>query len=97
MVKITEKNDSIAIEFHIKPNSKITKLSKDTDSFTLFIASPPVKGKANRVIIQYLSRLFGVMKSQITIISGVKSDTKVILFSGLGFEKKQQFYSILKI
>jgi hypothetical protein len=47
------------------------------------IAAPPVKGRANRELIEFLSQLLKVSKSSITLEKGATSRRKVISISGL--------------
>ena len=47
------------------------------------IAAAPVKGKANKELIDFLSKLLGVSKSSITIEKGHISRKKVIAIEGL--------------
>ena len=47
------------------------------------IAAPPVKGKANKELIDFLSQLLGVSKSNINIDKGLTSRRKVIAIKGL--------------
>ena len=49
----------------------------------LKIAAPPVKGKANRELVKFLSDIFGVSKSSLTIEKGMTGRRKVIGISGL--------------
>ena len=47
------------------------------------IAAPPIKGRANRELIKFLSGIFGISKSKLTIEKGMTSKTKVIAISEL--------------
>ena len=47
------------------------------------IAAPPEKGKANRELIGFLSRLLDVKKSSISIIKGETGRNKLIAIEGL--------------
>ena len=47
------------------------------------IAAPPVKGKANRELIDFLSKRLGVSKGSITIEKGLTSRRKVVAIEGL--------------
>lgn len=40
------------------------------DQIKIRITAPPVDGKANKHLIDYLSKIFKVAKSQITLLSG---------------------------
>ena len=50
------------------------------------VAAPPVKGKANKELIAFLSQLLGVGKSRIGIIKGHTARNKVIAINGLSQE-----------
>ena len=47
------------------------------------IAAPPEKGKANKELTDFLSRLLGVKKSSISIIKGGTSRNKLIAIEGM--------------
>ena len=51
------------------------------------VSAPPVKGKANKELIGFLSRILGVGRSQISIIRGHTSRNKVIVIGGLSREE----------
>jgi len=50
-------------------------------------AAPPVHGKANKELIDYLSRALGVSRSAVSIIKGEASRHKVIEVEGLDKEE----------
>jgi len=58
------------------------------------IAAPPVKGKANKELMLFLSQIIGVSKSSISIKSGLTSRRKVIAINGLD---RDQIVERLKI
>ena len=51
------------------------------------IAAPPVRGKANRELIVFLSQLLGVSKGALTIVQGHTSPSKIIAITGLNQEE----------
>ncbi len=51
------------------------------------IAAPPVRGKANKELIAFLSQMLGVSKGALTIIQGHTSKNKVIAIDGLSQEE----------
>jgi uncharacterized protein (TIGR00251 family) len=55
---------------------EIQKLSED--SYRIKVLSPPEKGKANKRIIELLSKEFGVKKRDIKITSGEAGNRKII-------------------
>mgnify|MGYP001419265393 CR=1 FL=1 len=56
------------------------------DSIKLKIAAPPVKGLANKELINYLSDLLGIKREGIIIVSGQTKRSKTIAISGLDRE-----------
>ncbi len=57
------------------------------DAVKLAITAPPVDGKANQSVIQYLSDFFRVPKSSIEIVSGETGRNKVIAIRGVSAEQ----------
>lgn len=53
------------------------------DVLRIKIAAPPVKGKANKELIEYLSHLLGITKGRLEIIKGTTSKNKLISIEGL--------------
>jgi uncharacterized protein (TIGR00251 family) len=47
------------------------------------VAAPPVEGKANERLIEFLSRTLGIRKSNLSVIKGQTSRSKLICVSGL--------------
>lgn len=54
------------------------------------VSAPPVKGKANRELIAFLSRLLNVSRSRVDIVTGRTSRSKVIAIDGLTREEIMQ-------
>lgn len=79
---MTEKqNDktSEVIKLLVRPNSAKTIVDGlYQDRIKIRIASPPDKGRANRELIEFISKKTGVPKTFIRIISGGKSNFKEI-------------------
>ena len=78
-------NSSEAIvTIHVQPNARRNEvLGFEEGVLHVKIAAPPVKGKANRELIAFLSKLLGISKSSITIEKGYISRRKVIAIEGL--------------
>lgn len=65
------------LQIKVKPNSKQQILQTEPDgSLTVHLKSPPVEGKANQELIQFLAKYFKVSKSEIKIKSGLSSRYK---------------------
>lgn len=44
----------------------------------VYVKEPPVKGKANKKVIELIAKKFGVSKNDVKIVAGVTSRKKVI-------------------
>ena len=68
------------LELYVKPNARKTGVEGFYgDRIKIRIASPPEKGKANKELIDLISKITGVTKSKIRIISGITSNYKRVL------------------
>jgi len=47
------------------------------------VQAPPIEGRANSALIAFLAELFGVSKSQVKLVSGELSRSKVFLLVGV--------------
>jgi uncharacterized protein len=80
--EINEKQAKIAIR--ISPNaSKNEIMGMIDDVLRIKIAAPPVDGKANKELIDYLSHLLGIGKDRLDILKGHTSKNKLIAIDGL--------------
>jgi hypothetical protein len=69
----------VRLKVHVKTMSPETRLVSEADhSLTLHITAPPVKGKANREIVKWLAKKLGKSSSQVRIVSGLYSNSKII-------------------
>lgn len=61
-----------------KPNAKEERVEKINETnFSVAVKEPPIKGKANAAIAKALAKHFGVVSSDVIIISGFSSKQKV--------------------
>lgn len=89
----TRLDASIIIRCEISPNSKkngVKGVNEWRNRLQLDIAEPAVSNRANLELISYLSKLLGIDKKQLEIISGHKTRLKSVLVVGLSVEEIQQ-------
>jgi uncharacterized protein (TIGR00251 family) len=68
----------------VKPLRNETKLLCEPDgTLTIHVAAPPVKGKANREIVRWLSKRLRTSSSNVQLIAGLHSNEKVIEITGM--------------
>lgn len=96
MGKIIEGESYIILELHVKPNSKESKLVIQDEAIILYINATPMKGKANKELLQFMSKYFGLARNQIKIVAGTKSKTKTIRLSDLNQEQKKKIAQLIE-
>ena len=83
----------MALVFWVKvvPGSSRTALSGILDGMVkIKVAAPAEKGKANRCLIEFLAKKFGVKKSAVKIVAGETKPVKQVRISGMSAEALQR-------
>jgi uncharacterized protein (TIGR00251 family) len=93
-VNIRETGEGVILSVHVIPKSKKEGLAgQHGDSIKLKVNAPPVEGAANKAVVKFLAKLFGVPKSSIEIIRGETGREKQVLIRGLGLEEAEEILS----
>ena len=72
--------DGIVIKIHVVPNSSKTQIiGEHGDRLKIKIKAPPVDGKANEEVIDFLCEKLGIKKNQAELVAGQTSKSKNIL------------------
>lgn len=66
------------IRIIVRPNAKKPQIRKEGDTYYVWVDAPPVKDKANRRLIEILSKHFKISKSKIRIITGKRTRQKIV-------------------
>jgi uncharacterized protein (TIGR00251 family) len=59
----------------------------DGDTYRIKITAPPVEGKANQALIDYIAELLKVPRGSVQIVSGKSSRQKTLLIDGLSLKE----------
>lgn len=71
------------IAVRVVPGAKRTVVKQEEGAWKVYLTAPAVEGKANKALLACLAEHFGVRKSQIEIIKGLKSRDKTINIEGI--------------
>ena len=75
--KLKNSDKPLRIKIKVIANAKNNSIEQfDKEILRIKINKPAVDGKANKAIIEYLSKIFSVPKSYITILKGEKNSVK---------------------
>ena len=89
---IKETNDGLIVNIKISPNSKKNEIINEGEFPKVKITAQPIDGKANKALIEYLSKNFKIPKTSIKILKGETSKEKTLSslykFSGISSSGK---------
>lgn len=72
----------LQINVRVTPGASATRLSRDGDSLRVTVTAAPENGKANDAVQQLLARAMRVAPSQLTLLRGHGSRSKIFVYSG---------------
>lgn len=71
--------DILRLKCKLQPNAAANKFAGIVNQeLKIALTSPPVDGKANAHLRKFLSKVFGVSKSEVSIVSGELNRHKVV-------------------
>ncbi len=76
---IKETKDGLTIQIKISPNASKNEIIKDEAGIKIKLTAQPVEGKANKALIEFLSKQFKIPKTSIIILKGETSKDKTLL------------------
>ena len=92
---IKETSDGLLIRIKIVPNSSKNDLIIEDEFIKVKVTAQPIENKANKALVEFLSKRFKVPKTSIEIVKGDTSKEKTLLFSIKDEEKKKNIISEL--
>jgi uncharacterized protein (TIGR00251 family) len=79
-VWLQRSGEHLTLTLHIQPGANRTEIAGiHGDALKIRLAAPPVDGKANAVLIEFLAERLGVARSTLLIKCGLTSRRKVVL------------------
>ena len=84
--------DGVVLAVRAQPGAKktaITGVYGEGDAAQLKIAvnAPPVEGRANEALVEFLAEYFSIVRSRVAPVSGQSSRSKVFLLKGVTVER----------
>ncbi len=81
---ITQSGKDVTLKLHIVPRSSRTEIcGEHGDALKIKLQAPPVEGKANKALIEFLSDTLDIPRSNISILSGDTGRNKRVLIRGI--------------
>ena len=92
---IKEVQNGLIINIKIIPNSSKNDIIIEDEFIKVKVTAQPIENKANRALIEFLSKEFKIPKTSIEILKGETSKEKTILFETTDTNKKNEI--VLKL
>jgi len=87
MLNIHKRTGGVTIECYVTPRAAKNKIKGERNgALAVALAAPPVDGKANEALIEFIARLFSVPKSSVSIIRGETGRNKLVFIKRLSAE-----------
>lgn len=90
-----KKDEGIIFKLKISPNASKNEIIKADDGVKVKITAQPIDGKANKCLVEFLSKQFKIPKSSIEIIRGETSKEKTLLIKVFDDDKINLINSFL--
>ncbi len=84
---IKKVDNGLIIKLKIVPNSSKNDLIIEDEFIKVKVTAQPIENKANKALVEYLSKLFKIPKTNIEILKGDTSKEKTILIKTNDAEK----------
>ena len=84
MIAATDTDGGVELVVKVVPRASKTALAGEADGvLRIRISAPPVDGAANVELVRFLSKIFGVAKTSVKLVSGAQSRQKRVLIAGV--------------
>ena len=90
------KDDGLIIKLKISPNASKNEIIKTEEGVKVKITAQPIDGKANKALIEFLSKHFKIPKPSIEILRGETSKEKTLLIKTRDDDKISIIKSVLQ-
>ena len=94
---VKQSDDGILVNIKIVPNSSKNDIVLEEEFVKVKITAQPIEGKANKALVEFLSKKFKIPKTSIEIVKGETTKEKTLLFKTDNEEKKALILSSLTI
>lgn len=66
------------LKIRVVPNAKQNRVLEEGGQLKVYLTVPPIEGRANKALVDFLSDHFHVKKSSVRIVKGEKFRDKVV-------------------
>jgi hypothetical protein len=93
---LRQTSEGVVIHVRAQPNAKRSEVvGLHGEELKIRLHAPPVEGKANEALVDFLSNLFRVAPSTVEIIRGETSRSKQVLMRGRTIEQLNRALQVI--
>ncbi len=93
MIKTT--SEGLLVKLKIVPNSSKNDIILEDEFIKVKVTAQPIENKANKALVEFLSKKFKIPKTKIEILKGDTSKDKTILLRTDDEKKRDEIISAL--
>lgn len=91
MIPLRQTANGITFSVKVQPRARKNAITGTIgDALKLSLTAPPVEGKANQAVIDFLADFFDIPRSSVTIASGKTNRLKMVNIRGAMLDRLQQ-------
>jgi uncharacterized protein (TIGR00251 family) len=84
MIPVHENAKCVSFAVKVHPRARKNAITGAVgDALKLALTAPPVKGRANQAVIEFLAEILEIPRSSVTIANGATGRNKVVRIGGL--------------
>ncbi|MDR3300148.1 MAG: DUF167 domain-containing protein [Candidatus Accumulibacter sp.] len=88
---LRRRESGAALTLHIQPGARKTEVvGAHGDALKIRLAAPPVDGKANAALIEFVAGRLGLPKSAVRLIGGSSSRRKILVLDAVPPDAEQR-------
>jgi uncharacterized protein (TIGR00251 family) len=81
---ITESKGMVTLTIKIVPRAQKNQIAGiEGDALKIRLNAPPVEGKANDALVEFLAKTLGIARAQIEIVAGHTARRKIVRVRGI--------------
>lgn len=87
--------NSLIIKLKVSPNASKNEIINKDGEIKVKVTAQPIENKANKALVEFLSKKLKVAKTNIEIVKGETSKEKTLLFKNISSDKMVEIKTLL--
>ena len=84
MLRIVATATGVRVSIRVQPRASANEIAgAHGEALRIRLTAPPIHGAANKALIEFLAATFGIARSDVTIVAGSSSRSKIVELTGI--------------